>query len=77
LLGPAARDAFAIFEGLCLLGNGEHPQFLQLEHLLKTFVLELIKSILMNYHERFHKVRVSSVLAVSGFFIYRLDFSLF
>ena len=30
-LGPAARDAFAIFEDLCLLGNGERPQFLQLE----------------------------------------------
>jgi hypothetical protein len=27
-LGPAARDAFAI--DLCLLGNGERPQFLQL-----------------------------------------------
>lgn len=31
LLGPAVRDVFAIFEGLCLLGNGERPQFLQLE----------------------------------------------
>jgi hypothetical protein len=39
-LGPAARDAFAIFEDLCLLGNGERPQFLQLEYLHKTFALE-------------------------------------
>ena len=30
LLGPAARDAFAIFEDLCRLGNVECPQFLQL-----------------------------------------------
>jgi len=26
-LGPAARDAFAIFKDLCLLCNGERPQF--------------------------------------------------
>ena len=36
-LGPAARDAFAIFEDFCLLGDGEHPQFLQLDYLHKTF----------------------------------------
>jgi Guanine nucleotide exchange factor in Golgi transport N-terminal len=59
-LGPAARDAFAIFEDLCLLGNDERPQFLQLEHLHKTFALELIESVLTNYHELFHKARVSS-----------------
>jgi hypothetical protein len=56
-LGPAARDAFAIFEDLCLLGNGERPQFLQLDHLHKTFALELIESVLTNYHDLFHKVR--------------------
>lgn len=56
-LGPAARDAFAIFEDLCLLGNGEDPQFLQLEYLHKTFALELIESVLTNYHELFRKVR--------------------
>jgi len=39
-LGPAARDAFAVFEDLCLLENGERPQFLELEHLHKTFALE-------------------------------------
>ena len=59
-LGPAARDAFAIFEDLCLLGNGERPQFLQLEYLHKTFALELIESVLTNYHELFRKVRVFS-----------------
>jgi hypothetical protein len=57
-LGPAARDAFAIFEDLCLLGNGERPQFLQLEYLHKTFALELIESVLTNYHELFRNVRL-------------------
>ncbi|KAF8488251.1 hypothetical protein F5888DRAFT_1717059 [Russula emetica] len=55
-LGPAARDAFAIFEDLSLLGNGKRPQFLQLEYLHKTFSLELIESVLANYHELFRKV---------------------
>ncbi len=55
-LGPAARDAFAVFEDLCLLCNGERPQFLELEYLHKTFALELIESVLTNYHELFHKV---------------------
>lgn len=59
VLGPAARDAFAVFEDLCLLGNGEPPQFLQLEYLHKTFALELIESVLTNYHELFRKVRFS------------------
>ncbi|KAH9018594.1 guanine nucleotide exchange factor in Golgi transport N-terminal-domain-containing protein [Lactarius pseudohatsudake] len=54
-LGLAARDAFAIFEDLCLLGNGERPQFLQLEYLHKTFALELIESVLTNYHDLFRK----------------------
>jgi Guanine nucleotide exchange factor in Golgi transport N-terminal/Dimerisation and cyclophilin-binding domain of Mon2 len=58
-LGPAARDTFAIFEDLCLLGNGESPQFLELEYLHKTFALELIESVLTNYHELFLKARVS------------------
>lgn len=55
-LAPAVRDAFAIFEDLCLLGNGEHPQFLQPEYLHKTFALELIESVLTNYHQLFRKV---------------------
>jgi hypothetical protein len=55
-LGPAARDTFAIFEDLCLLGNGERPQFLQFEYLHKTFTLELMESVLTNYHELFRKV---------------------
>jgi hypothetical protein len=63
-LGPAARDAFAIFEDLCLLGNGERPQFLQLEYLHKTFALELIESVLTNYHELFRKVCLSSPLPI-------------
>ena len=51
-LGPAARDALAIFEDLCLFGSGERPQFLQLEYLHKTFALELIESVLTNSSAR-------------------------
>ena len=59
-LGPAARATFVIFEDLCLLGNGGCPQFLELDYLHKTFALELIESVLTNYHQLFRKARVSS-----------------
>jgi hypothetical protein len=39
VLGPADLDAIPIFEDLCLLDNGEHPQFPQPEYLHKTFAL--------------------------------------
>ncbi|KAF8500290.1 hypothetical protein F5888DRAFT_1680844 [Russula emetica] len=68
-LGPAARDAFAIFEDLSLLGNGKRPQFLQLEYLHKTFSLELIKSVLANYHELFHKVCLSSPFPIRDLYV--------
>ncbi|KAK7044950.1 guanine nucleotide exchange factor in Golgi transport N-terminal-domain-containing protein [Favolaschia claudopus] len=35
-LGPSARDAFSVFENLCLLANSEKPNFLKLEFLHKT-----------------------------------------
>ncbi|EKM50999.1 uncharacterized protein PHACADRAFT_128641 [Phanerochaete carnosa HHB-10118-sp] len=54
-LGPSARDAFAVFEDLCLLANSERPKFLRLESLRKTFALELIESVLTNYHDLFRK----------------------
>ncbi|KAJ3501198.1 hypothetical protein NLJ89_g9448 [Agrocybe chaxingu] len=54
-LGPSAKDAFSVFEDLCLLANGEKPHFLKLEFLHKTFALELIESVLTNYHELFRK----------------------
>jgi protein MON2 len=54
------RDAFAIFEDQYLLGNGERPQFLQPKYLRKTFALEVIESVLMDYHELFRRARVSS-----------------
>lgn len=56
-LGPSARDAFAVFEDLCLLANSERPNFLKLEFLHKTFALELIESVLTNYHDLFRKVQ--------------------
>ncbi|CDO76858.1 hypothetical protein BN946_scf185033.g55 [Trametes cinnabarina] len=54
-LGPSAHDAYAVFEDLCLLANSEHPHFLKLESLRKTFALELIESVLTNYHDLFRK----------------------
>ena len=55
-LGPSAHDAYAVFEDLCLLANSEHPRFLKLDSLRKTFALELIESVLTNYHDLFRKV---------------------
>ncbi|KAG8736515.1 hypothetical protein FRC10_009226 [Ceratobasidium sp. 414] len=52
-LPPSAHDAFAIFQDLCLLANSERPLYLHLESLPKTFSLELIESVLTNYHEIF------------------------
>ncbi|KAF9222197.1 hypothetical protein BS17DRAFT_195192 [Gyrodon lividus] len=54
-LGPYARDAYSVFEDLCLLANSEKPHFLNLEYLHKTFALELIESVLTNYHDLFRK----------------------
>jgi hypothetical protein len=56
-LAPSARDAFAVFEDLCLLANSEKPHFLKLDFLHKTFALELIESVLTNYHDLFRHVR--------------------
>ena len=55
-LGPSAHDAYAVFEDLCLLANSERPHFLKLDSLRKTFALELIESVLTNYHDLFRKV---------------------
>ena len=30
--GPSARDAFSVFEDLCLLANSEKPHFLKLDY---------------------------------------------
>ncbi|KAF9559372.1 hypothetical protein CPC08DRAFT_666543 [Agrocybe pediades] len=54
-LGPSAKDAYSVFEDLCLLANSERPHFLKLEYLHKTFALELVESVLTNYHELFRK----------------------
>jgi len=58
-LAPSARDAFSVFEDLCLLANSEKPHFLKLDFLPKTFALELIESVLTNYHDLFRQVMAS------------------
>ena len=60
-LGPSAKDTFSVFEDLCLLANSEKPRFLKLDFLYKTFALELIESVLTNYHELFSKVYIYSL----------------
>ena len=55
-LHPSAFDAFSVFNDLCLLANSEAPSFLNLSALPKTFTLELIESVLTNYHDLFRKV---------------------
>ncbi|KAI6043590.1 hypothetical protein EDC04DRAFT_668532 [Pisolithus marmoratus] len=54
-LGPYATDAYSVFEDLCLLANVERPHFLRLDYLHKTFALELIESVLTNYHDLFRQ----------------------
>ena len=61
-LGPSAKDTFSVFEDLCLLANSEKPRFLKLEFLYKTFALELIESVLTNYHGLFSKVHIVSLV---------------
>ena len=56
-LGPSGTDAYSVIEDLCLLANTEKPHFLKLGALPKTFALELIESVLTNYHDLFHRVR--------------------
>jgi hypothetical protein len=67
LLGPSARDAFSVFEDLCLLANAEKPHFLKLDFLHKTFALELIESVLTNYHGLFQHVRVYPSIVLPRF----------
>lgn len=61
-LGPSAKDAYSVFEDLCLLANSEKPNFLKLEFLHKTFALELIESVLTNYHALFRKVALQMIV---------------
>ncbi|CAG8784277.1 19706_t:CDS:1, partial [Gigaspora rosea] len=52
-----ARDAYYIFQDLCLLSNGEQPILLKLNNLSKILCWELIESILLNYFKLFESVR--------------------
>ncbi|GAN02041.1 protein MON2 homolog isoform X3 [Mucor ambiguus] len=62
-LRPCAKDAYYLFRDLCLLTNGDHPQYLRLNHLSKTFGLELIESVLSNHYKLFREHNeLSSIL---------------
>ena len=57
-LRPCAKDAYYLFRDLCLLTNNEPPEFLRLNHLSKTFGLELIESVLTNHYTLFREVKI-------------------
>ncbi|KAG0231976.1 hypothetical protein BGW41_001994 [Actinomortierella wolfii] len=52
-LEPCAKDAYLLFQDLCLLTNSEPARFLKLAGLSKTFGLELIESVLTNHFHLF------------------------
>ncbi|CEG64314.1 hypothetical protein RMATCC62417_01309 [Rhizopus microsporus] len=52
---PCAKDAYYLFQDLCLLTNGDPPEYLRLNHLSKTFGLELIESVLTNHYALFRE----------------------
>ncbi|KAL7276355.1 Endocytosis and vacuole integrity protein [Rhizina undulata] len=50
---PAALDAYRVFYDLCLLTEGQNPEFLRFSVLPQPFGLELIESVLTNHPEIF------------------------
>lgn len=56
-LRPSAKDAYLVFEDLCLLVNGDPGSFLKLQSLPKTFGLELIESVMTGHGSLFQRVR--------------------
>jgi len=54
-LRPSAKDAYQVFEDLCLLVNGDSPSFLKLQSLPKTFGLELIESVMTGHGNLFQQ----------------------
>ena len=48
-LRPAALDAYHVFNDLCLMTEGQRPEYLRFTGLSQTFGLELIESVLTNH----------------------------
>ncbi|KAL2135816.1 hypothetical protein VTI74DRAFT_6745 [Chaetomium olivicolor] len=48
-LRAAAMDAYRVFNDICLLTEGQRPEYLRFSGLLQTFGLELIESVLTNH----------------------------
>lgn len=61
-LHPCAKDAYYLLQDLCLLTNGDHPEYLRLNHLSKTFGLELIESVLANHYTLFREHKELSAI---------------
>ncbi|KAL2161882.1 hypothetical protein VTH06DRAFT_7666 [Thermothelomyces fergusii] len=48
-LPAAALDAYRVFNDICLLTEGQRPEYLRVSSLFQTFGLELIESVLTNH----------------------------
>ncbi|KAL2140535.1 hypothetical protein VTI28DRAFT_3653 [Corynascus sepedonium] len=48
-LQAAAMDAYRVFNDICLLTEGQRPEYLRVSSLVQTFGLELIESVLTNH----------------------------
>ncbi|KAK4118513.1 hypothetical protein N657DRAFT_606121 [Parathielavia appendiculata] len=48
-LKAAAMDAYRVFNDICLLTEGQRPEYLRVSGLAQTFGLELIESVLTNH----------------------------
>ncbi|KAK4097344.1 hypothetical protein N658DRAFT_527095 [Parathielavia hyrcaniae] len=48
-LRAAAMDAYRVFNDICLLTEGQRPEYLRVSGLAQTFGLELIESVLTNH----------------------------
>eukprot|EP00158_Paraphelidium_tribonemae_P009827 Partr_v1_DN28976_c0_g1_i1_m24864 putative MON2 homolog (S. cerevisiae) len=54
-LKPSAFDAYLLFQDLCLLTSEDAPMFVRLEHLNRSFGLELIEAVLGSHHKIFRQ----------------------
>lgn len=56
-LEPFAKDAFLLFQDICLLTNGDPAEWLKVGSIPRSFGLELVGAVLTNHHKTFVAVR--------------------
>lgn len=52
-LKPFAKDAFLLFQDICLLTNGDAPEWLKIGAIPRPFGLELVGAVLAAHHQTF------------------------